>query len=171
MNDLTGPDAPAPPADQAARLQALAAYLRANREIYTSDALARAARDAGYTQSDIDSAIDMAGVGTASVAGPEQRARARTLVIAIYGITFLGYAAFVLSKPSALQYGWGIIAAILGVTLGVALLLSLRTIRRSSPRAATAGGAIAAMMVLPIVFLLVVTGLCVATTVPVGLLS
>lgn len=171
MTDPTGPEAPAPLQEGDARLQALAGYLRANRDTYTPDALARAARDVGYTQAEIESAIELAGGSVAPFPGPEERARARIAVIAIYGITFLGFAALFLSKPSALQYGWGFLLMILGVTLGLALLLSLRTIGRSRSGAATASGAIAAMMVLPIVFLLVVTGLCVATTLPVGLLS
>jgi hypothetical protein len=166
---VIGPDAPVPAHDEAARREALAEHLRANRDAYTPEALARAARAAGYPDSEIEAAGEVAGETSATAAGFRPRTRARILVLAMYGGTFLGFAFVFLSKPSAMQYGWGFALAILAVTLGLALLLSLRTIGRSGSRAGTASGAVAALLALPILFLVVVTGLCVATTAPLGL--
>jgi hypothetical protein len=166
---VIGPDAPVPAPDEAARREALAEYLRANRDAYTPEALARAARAAGYADPEIEAAGEVAGETSATAAGFRPRTRASILVLALYGATFLGFAVVFLSKPSAMQYGWGFALGILGVTLGLALLLSLRTIGRSKPRASAAGDAVAALLVLPVVFLLAVVGLCVATTAPLGL--
>jgi hypothetical protein len=167
---VTGPEAPAAPPDGGARVETLAAYLRANRETYTSDALTRAAREAGYTDAEIGTALQRAG-GYAAPVGTAQRGRARGVVVGVYAVTFLAFAVLMLSKPSAFQYGWVFILMILAVTLGLALLLSMWTIGRARPTAATASGAIASMVVMPLVLLLVLAGLCVVTTAPVGLFS
>jgi hypothetical protein len=161
--------APATPRDGEARLETLAGYLRANREKYTPESLGRAAREAGFTDAEIEAAFERAG-GNATVVGAPQRAQARALVVAVYAVTFLGFAVLMLSKPSAMQYGWGFALIILAVALGLSLLLSLWTIGRATPTAATASGAIASMVAMPVVLLLVLAGLCVMTTAPVGLL-
>lgn len=163
---MIGPEAPAT-RDGESSAEVLAGYFRANQDAYTPDALSRAARQAGYTDAAIADAIQSIRRQSARAAATP---RARALVAAIYGVTFAGFAVLFLSKPSALQYGWGIAAVILGVTLGLALAFSMRSIGRSSPRAATVGGALAAMVVTPLVLLLVLTGLCAFTTMPVGLL-
>lgn len=164
---MIGPEAPVT-RDGDSSVEALAGYFRANQDLYTPDALSRAARQAGYTDAAIVDAIQSIGRYSARATALP---RARALVTAIYVVTFAGFAVFFLSKPSALQYGWGILALILGVTLGLALLFSMWSIGRSSPRAATVGGAVVAMVIIPLVLLLVLTGLCVFTTLPVGLLG
>ena len=164
---MIGPEAPVT-RDGDSSVEALAGYFRANQDLYTPDALSRAARQAGYTDAAIADAIQSIRRHSARAAALP---RARALVAAIYAVALAGFAVLFLSKPSALQYGWGIAALILGVTLGLALLFSMRSIGRSSPRAVTVAGALAAMVVIPLVLLLVLTGLCVFTTLPVGLLG
>ena len=166
---MTDPELPVAPQDGDARIESLAAYVRSNRETFTPDALAAASRSAGYTETEIEAALVRAG-RIAPGTTPEHRARARRLVVAIYAVTFLGFAFLFLRPTSNNTYGAGTIALIiLAISLGLMLLLSFWSIRRSSPRATTANGVVAALLVGPLILLIAVSGLCVATTLPMGM--
>jgi hypothetical protein len=166
---MTDPQLPAAPQDGEARMDALVNYLRTNGDAYTPDALAGAARAAGFTEAEIEAALAKAG-RIAPTAGPEHRSRARWLVVGIYGLTFLVFAFFFLKPTEYNNYGAGGIATfILAVTMGLTLLLSFWSIRRSNPRATTANGLVAGLLIGPMILLIAVSGLCVATTAPAGL--
>jgi hypothetical protein len=167
---MSEPEGPVAPPDGNTRIESLAAYFRAHGETFTPDALAQAARDGGYTESEIEAALAQAG-RIATTAGPEHRARARWLVVAIYAATFLTFAALFLRPSSYNTYGAGTLAlVILAVTLSLTLLVALWTIGRARPRATTANGVIAGLLVSPLILLVVVAGSCIATTAPFGLL-
>jgi hypothetical protein len=162
---MTNAQLPVPPKDGDARIASLAAYVEANRETYTPDALAASARASGYTETEIEAALVRAG-RIASGTTPHDRARARRLVLVIYAATYLVFA-FLFLRPESSAYGAGPIALIiLAVSMGLMLLLSFWSIRRSSPRATTASGIVTALLVGPLILLVAVSGLCVATTAP-----
>ena len=162
---MTNPQLPDPPQDGESRIASLTTYLEANRETYTPDALAASARAAGYTEAEIEAALVRAG-RIAQGTTPQDRARARRLVVAIYVVTYLGFA-FLFLRPESSAYGAGPIALIiLAVSMGLMLLLSFWSIRRSRPRATTASGIVTALLVGPLILLVAVSGLCVATTAP-----
>ena len=163
---MTDPQLPGAPQDGEARREALATYLRTNGDAYTPDALAGAARAAGYTETEIAAALAQAG-RIAPGTTPEQRARARRLVVVIYAVTYLVFGFLFLRPSPNNNYGAGPIALIiLAVSMGLMLLLSFWSIRRSSPRTTTASGIVTALLVGPLILLVAVSGLCVATTAP-----
>ena len=156
--------APQPPGDDGTRVESLVGYLAAQGERYTPDALRHAAADAGYTPAEIDAAMELADARRqADTAARPVRARARWLVLAAYGLTYLAFAVGFLTVPS--QYGSGSIAlAILTVVLGLSLLISILWVNRRRVTGTQLQGAIVALLVLPFVLLVAVAGLCVVTT-------
>jgi hypothetical protein len=161
---MTNPQLPVPPQDGDVRIASLTAYVEANRETYTPDALAASARAAGYTETEIEAALRAGRIAAGTT--PQDRSRARRLVVAIYVVTYLVFA-FLFLRPESSAYGAGPIALIiLAISMGLMLLLSFWSIRRSRPRATTASGIVTALLVGPLILLVAVSGLCVATTAP-----
>ena len=158
----SGSGAPADPAAVGARTQAnLEAYLTTNGASYTEEALRAAARTAGYPDAVIDAAFTRV---TARAASAPVRARARSIVLGAYLITFL-VLTFGMATSNAAAIG--IAGAILAVTLGIALAISLWVVRRSTGHGADAGlMVITGMLAVPMILLVIVAGLCVATGLP-----
>jgi putative effector of murein hydrolase LrgA (UPF0299 family) len=146
-------------------VESLSRYLEVNRDRFTDEALARAARDAGYS----DAAIDQARVGVqARSAAAPVRARARWAVLAAYFITYAVLVAGMFASEYARQYGGHVIGAgILGIVLLFALLLSLRWVRSGAWKGGDAATGMAVLLSVPVVLLVVVAGLCVGTGYPI----
>jgi hypothetical protein len=175
MTDPSAPSgAPAPRRgdsgfDASFRPQILHEYFWSNRDRFTEAALAAAAQTSGYTPDEIAAATASVVKRRADEAAAKPvKARARRYVLAGYAITFLLFAAAFLrpSVPDNRYYsGFGPIAlGILGFTMLIALLLGLGWVRSRRPPAERAGGALGVMLAVPFVLLVVVAGLCVATT-------
>jgi len=161
---------PAPARDPSSQWRGLELenYLWSNRDRFTAEALAHAARSAGYTDEEIGAAAN--NVERRRVVEPV-KARARRYVVTGYAITFLVFAVAFLrpSNTQAAYYyrGSGPIAlGILGSMLVITLLLALAWVGGQHPRAERAEAALGVMLAVPFVLLILVAGLCVATTGP-----
>jgi hypothetical protein len=171
MTGQTPPPSPAdaPPAatttSRADQVAALAAYLAANHGRFTDEALDKAALDAGYPK-DV-----LAEARAARAADPAVaiRQRARRWVLAAYGITFLLLVFGMFTNPAARTYGGSLIGAIvLALTLGLALAIALFVVRRCRPNLADTGAMVmTGILAIPIILLVIVAGLCVATGLPI----
>ena len=165
------PRVPEPDAQPNFRSFGLQTYLWSNRDRYTDDALANAARAAGYTEDEIASAARIVATRRADdLAVRPVKARARRYVLAAYAITFLVFAVAFLRptgvQPNLYYYrGAGPIAlAVLGFMLVISVLLALAWVAGQHPKAERAEAAFGVMLALPFVLLVIVAGLCVATT-------
>jgi hypothetical protein len=171
MTNETPPPAPSdvPPSatsgSRADQVSALAAYLAANQGRFTDAALEQAALDAGYPK-DV-----LAEARAARAADPAVaiRQRARRWVLAAYGITFVLLLLGMFANPAARAYGGSVIGAIvLALTLGLALAIALFVVRRSRPNIAETGAMVmTGILAIPVILLVVVAGLCVATGLPI----
>lgn len=142
-------------------------YLWSNRKRFTDTALANAALAAGYSTEEITAAAAaVAQRGVDEAAAKPVKARARRLVLAAYGITFLLFAiAFLRPTPSPSMYvGGGGLLTILAVAMLIAVALGLAWVASRHPTAERAEGALGLMLAVPFVLLILVAGLCVATT-------
>lgn len=140
----------------------LALYLEANRRKFTDEALAAKALEAGYSQDEINRATEQ--LRSVESATPVRK-RARQVVLAAYLATYAALVAGMLLNPStygAAPIGIGVLTAVLGVALAIALAL----VRSARPRAATQL-ALAGVLAVPVILLVVVAGLCVATGLPI----
>jgi hypothetical protein len=157
--------------DASFRPQILHEYFWSNRDRFTEAALAAAAQASGYTSDEIAAAIASVARRRADEAAAKPvRARARQYVLTAYAITFLVFAVALL-RPSAPESGYlrgiGPIAlGILGFTMLIALVLGLAWVRSRRPAAERAENALGLMLAVPFVLLVLVAGLCVATTGP-----
>ena len=157
--------------DASFRPQILHEYFWSYRDRFTEAALAASAQTSGYTPDEIAAAITSVARRRADEAAAKPvRARARRYVLAAYAITFVLFAIAFL-RPSAPESGYlrgiGPIAlGILGFTMVIALLLGLAWVRSRRPPAERAESALGLMLAVPFVLLVLVAGLCVATTGP-----
>lgn len=141
------------PRDRDARVLALAAYIRANRDAFTDEALRRAAADAGYDTREIAAAW-------AASAEPVhgRKANARAIFIAVgYFVAVFAVATLLAAVPET---------SILALpAIGVGLLLAVflwLTLRDSNPPLAHAfRNGVIVLVVLPIVLSLVAFGVCI----------
>jgi hypothetical protein len=142
-------------------MAALVAYWHQHRDTYTPDALARASQQAGYDDVEIAKAkaiVDQhAGAPSAAV-----RRRATWLVLLAYGLTYLFFGIAFLGPTAGNPYS-PLAFFILTPVLGIALLVSIILLRRRS-LAQNAGATVASFLLAPMILLLIVAGLCVATT-------
>ena len=160
---MTGPPAAGTPAtpepgpsgqpDRDARVLSLAAYLRANRDAFTEDALRRAAADAGYDEREIAAAW---AVSAEQVRGRTATGKAFLIVVGYFVGVFV--LASILSSMDATGFlglpviGLGLLGAIFGWL----------TLRDSNPPLAEAFRiAVIILVVLPVVLALVALGVCV----------
>jgi hypothetical protein len=146
------------------RVASLSEYFLAGGERYTPEALRQAASEAGFTPQEIDEAFGRATrrQRDEEVAAPI-RSRARTIVLAAYGLVYA--ALFVAFLGYDNRYGVATISLIvLTIVLAFALLMSVRWVRGRRPSAEQLQGALLTMLSLPLVLLVSVAGLCMATT-------
>lgn len=136
-----------------ARVMALAAYVRANRDNFTDEALRRAASDAGYDDLEIAAAW---AVSAEPVHGRTASAKAILIVIGYFVGVFV-LAAIVAAIPQTGALGLPVI----GIGLLVAVFAWL-TLRDSNPPLAHAfRNGVIVLVVLPIVLSLVAFGVCI----------
>ena len=148
--------------DPSDRVRRLTEYFADNQASMTHEALGRQASAKGYSEAEIEVASAAAEVRRAPDAAA--KGRARRVILGLYLVTYLVLSAGMLMSNAF--YGVAPIAMlILAVVLGLALAISLASIRR---RHLDVGhdGALAALVALPLVLLVAVAGLCVFTTGP-----
>lgn len=141
-------------------------YFLAGAERYTPEALQKAASESGFSPDEIDEAYGRATrrQRDEEVAAPIRR-RARTIVLAAYGLVYA--ALFVAFLGYDNRYGVAMVSLIvLTIVLAFALLISVRWVRGRRPSAEQLQGALLTMLSLPLVLLVSVAGLCIATTQP-----
>jgi len=170
---MTGPPEEQKPKDPATwigetndRVASLSDYFLAGAERYTPAALRQAASEAGFSAAEIDDAYARATSRQRDeeLARPLRR-RARWVVLAAYGLVYAVF--FVAFLGYENRYGAATISLIvLTVVLGVALLISIQWVRGRRPTAERLQGAMVTMLSLPLVLLVSVAGLCIATTRP-----
>jgi hypothetical protein len=151
------------------RVESLSEYFQAGAERYTPEALRQAASEAGYSPAEIDEAYGRATTRQRDeeLSRPLRR-RARWIVLAAYGLVYVVFFLAFLGYDD--RYGAATISLIvLTVVLGVALLISIRWVRGRRPSAEQLQGAMLTMLSLPLVLLVSVAGLCIATTRPFNL--
>jgi len=156
---------PAASTSRADQVAALAAYLAANQGRFTDEALEQAALDAGYPKDVlVEARAERAADPAVGI-----RQRARRWVLAAYGITFVVLVIGMFANPVGRTYGGNVIGAIvLALTLGLALAIALFVVRRSRPSPdATGAMVMTGILAIPVILLVVVAGLCVATGLPI----
>jgi hypothetical protein len=157
----TGP----PPAFPGQPVESLARYLEGNRDRFTDEALARAARDAGYSDAAIDQA--MARIRARAAAAPV-RTRAARAVLGAYLLTYAVLVAGMFASEYSRSYSGHVIGAvILAALLGFALLISRWWLRGRAVKAGDAATDMAVLLSVPLVLLVVVAGLCISTGLPI----
>jgi hypothetical protein len=151
------------------RVVALAAYFEQHRGAFTPEALRSAAEATGYTPAEIEAALDRTAGQASRQAIGQVRSRARFIVLGTYGLVYVILAMALLSAPNLDIYAAGEFALIvLTVVLGVALLISIWWVNSRGRPTAGLEGALMAMLVGPLILLVAIAGLCVATTRPFG---
>lgn len=163
------PGAPAPPGEREGddsitrtqRIDALAAYFRANAGTYTSEALRRAAADAGYDPRDIAAATAVAAEPPAA-RGTESVNPALVTIGFVVGTYVVVFVLGVIPDTSGLAAP----AAILALVLGILGWIRLRDTRPAVANAFRVGVIIA--IVIPVVIMLVALGVCVVAIVGLG---
>ena len=157
----TGP----PPAVPGQPVESLGRYLEAHGDRFTDEVLARAARDAGYS----DAAIDQArAVVRERAAAAPVRTRATQAVLGAYLLTFAVLVAGMFASEYSRRYGGHVIGAVvLATLLGFALLISRWWLRRQPVKAGDAATGMAVLLSVPLVLLVVVAGLCISTGYPI----
>lgn len=145
------------PATAAGRIALLAAHFARHLDRYTPDALRAAALGDGYTAEEVDQAMTQAQarLETARLAGPI-RARARLMVVLAYLLTYGALAIVLLATPVNSGGMGAILLAVLTVALGGVLLGSLMWVNRHT-------GTLVAMLVVPYMLLVALSGLCLAS--------
>jgi len=156
---MTEPTAPQMPPGE--RANGLAAYFRSNRGSFTDEALKARASEAGYSTAEVEEAL--ASSRGADLSLPLRR-RARSIVLGAYLITYavLAYGTFTTSYA----FGAGQIGTvILTIAMGLTAAISLAIVRRSR-RTWTGVGSLAPVLAVPLILLVIVAGLCVASGYP-----
>jgi hypothetical protein len=152
-----------PPSGDAARRDVLVGHFKQHERGYTRFALDRAARSAGYSDSEIADAWSVIDMQASGVAGAGRFATmARLIVLGLYVATFL---LFVFgSNMAARTYGVGV--PILAVTLFIVGGIALLRIDRAKVVSRDPLAAYASLLAVPFVLLVIVAGLCIGTTSP-----
>ena len=156
------PDSPAP---TKYGTKGLEQFLAANRGRWTDEALAAQAAAAGWEPEVVSAAM-------ARVIANEQsqplRRRARTFITAIYLLGLVLLLGGMAINPSAAAYGGNVIGSIvLVISMGIAYLLARFWLSRKSVSSTLSRADLAVLVSLPAILWLVVTGICVATGLPI----
>jgi predicted small integral membrane protein len=153
-----------PRARRAYHLGLVTRYLETNRGQFTEEALVEAARAQGYPEDVVEEARLRARANEASA---PIRKRARRWVQAAYLATFAVLTTGMLVSEYAQRSSSSYIGtAVLTVTLGLALVASLAWLRRGG-KVGDGPGGIVVLLSVPIVLLVTVAGLCVASGLPI----
>jgi len=148
-------------------VEAALAWLRGHQATFTRDALASGLREAGYDDSEIAVAFERLDHEANEPAPRDLRARAAVILIGGYFVTW-AVISYLVEAPGTGTYWlryWGFAALVLGGLLGVLALASLIGVYNSSRLKRGTEGALVAVLAIPFVLLVIVAGLCVATTI------
>lgn len=146
-------------------VEAAVAWLRGHQATFTRDALASGLRDAGYSEAEIAAAFEREAIEPAP---RDLRSRAAAILV----VGFLGTWLVLVLRMIAIGGPGGFVpvaAVILGTILLVIGAISFAGIESSSRLRKGTTGALVAILAIPFVLLVIVAGLCVATTGPIGL--
>ena len=163
--DSTAPEVPSVPPVSTYGTKGLEAWIEANRATFTEEALKGAATAAGWDPTIVETALG--NVQTRETVAP-LRARARRIVRYLYLAGFALLAVGMAINPAARSYGSNVIGVIvLFFALGVAYGLGSMWFNRKGVSRSMTNGDMFVLLSVPFVFWLVVTGLCVATGLPI----
>jgi hypothetical protein len=146
------------------------AWLREQDPRLTLDALGKQLREAGYGEPEVNAAVAarQAELDAALPPGSDLRGGAAAILV----VTFLAVwgaisIALVVGPPNQYLYGAeGLAVVILGGLLLPMLLLGLAFVKLSGRLKRGVAGALVMVLIVPFIYLVVVAGLCVATTQP-----
>jgi hypothetical protein len=153
------PSSPAIPSPDDDRVAVLAAYLRSNRGRFTDEALAVAARAAGYSEAEIAAARAVADPMTDI--GPSPARRLNLGVVAAVAIAYVVVLYLLISTAASMSSDLSGTVGLVGLLGGVIAWALLRNERPSLARGIGIGVVLA--VAIPIVAILVIIGICVAT--------
>jgi hypothetical protein len=154
---MTGPDL------RPEAVEAAAAWIVEHHERYSPDGLGAQLLAAGYSDAEVAAARAEA---ERRLAGGAPRGDLRARAAAILIVAFLGtwgILSWLLVAPRENTYG-PIAAGILAMVLAFVALLSLAVISQSRGLKRGAQGALVTILAVPFVLLVIVAGLCLATT-------
>jgi Flp pilus assembly protein TadB len=139
-------------------------WLREQDPRLTLDALGKQLRAAGYAQQDVNAAIAarQAELDAALPPGSDLRGRAGAILVVTFLATW-GIISLALVTGESMSFG---AVLILGAVLLPMLLLGLAIVRESRRLQRGVAGAMVMVFIVPFIYLVVVAGLCVATTNP-----
>lgn len=163
-----GPASPIIPSPDDDRVAVLAAYLRSNQGRFTDEALARAARDAGYSDAELTAAAALsAGSWQATDAAPAAIRRTNRGVVAAVAIAYVVALYLAITFAGSMSSDLSGIVALAGLLAGVVAWVLLRGERPSLAQGIGCGVILA--IAIPIVAIVVIIGICiVAGTYPSG---
>jgi hypothetical protein len=151
-----------------AAVETALAWLREQDPRLTLDALGKQLRAAGYAQQEVNAAIAarQAELDAALPPGSDLRRRAAAILVisflAVWGIISLA----LIAGGSVIYGAGGTGALILGALLLPMLLVGLAVVKASGQLKRGATSAMVLVLIVPFIYLVVVAGLCVATTHP-----
>jgi hypothetical protein len=149
-------------------VEAALAWLREQDPRLTLGALGKQLRKAGYAEQEVNAAVAarQAELDAALPPGSDLRRRAAAILIiaflAVWGIISLA----LVTGDSVIYGAGGIAVLILGAVLLPMLLVGLAIVRGSRRLKRGVAGAMAMVLIVPFIYLVIVAGLCVATTQP-----
>lgn len=171
---MTDPGEPTPPirelssipsAGRGFQVATVVKFFEFHRGRYTEEALIRSAIARGYPADVVEEARVRARANEVSA---PTRHRARRWIVAGYLLTFALLTIGMFVNPGAEGYGGRYIGTvILAATLVMALLISLGWLGWSGRGTSDQAPAIALLLSVPLVLLITVAGLCVATGLPI----
>ncbi len=154
-----------PRARRAYHVGVVTKYFETNRARVTEEALVEAARARGYPEDVVEEARARARANETSA---PTRLRARRWIVAAYLLTFGALTIGMFINTQAAGYGTGVIGmAFLAMTLGLAFLLSLGWLRWRGAKVVDPTMGTVMLLSLPLVLLVVVAGICVASGLPI----
>jgi hypothetical protein len=160
--ESTTPASPSIPLPEDDRVAVLAAYLRTNRGRFTEEALARAAREAGYSDAEIKAAGTLAEPGWHGAGIPTSGDRRTSYpVVAAVAIGYVIGLYFVISGAASISSDLSGSVGLVGLLGGIVAWAMLRNSRPSLAQGIGCGVVLA--IVIPIVAIVVIIGICVVT--------
>jgi hypothetical protein len=162
---MTGDPGTTPPTSEE-RLAAATRYVRENRDRFTPEALTSELTSSGYTPAEIAEAMRASEAGSAAGAaeGKDRRNLVAAIIAGAYIVTWLVFTiGWLIDQPvgtAALLAGIFAVALLIPGVIALVLVRSWDRLRQASL------GTVVAALVVPVVILVGIAGLCVATFSP-----
>ncbi|MEO5703677.1 MAG: hypothetical protein ABIZ52_00950 [Candidatus Limnocylindrales bacterium] len=155
------------PASRQEQLARVVRYFERNHGRFTEEVLAQRAREQGYPSDVIDEAR---GRLRQLDATQPTRSRARRWILAAYVLTFAVLVIGMVTNEAQRSIS-GVGAGVLAMTLGIAYLISRRWLRWRGRKLIDATTGFTMLLSVPVILLVIVAGLCVASGLPISLNS